>query len=146
MWIRKRATSSRGFWWTLSRNKGVTIFVSTHFMNEAMRCDRISLMHAGRVLVCDTPTRVIEVEGARDLEDAFVSCIEEAESQAAGSAASAPAPVVPLTASAAAGSDQTRHLPPFMPIRRLLAYTRCETRAPFYATRCVWPLLFLALS
>ena len=112
----------------LSRNKGVTIFVSTHFMNEAMRCDRISLMHAGRVLVCDTPTRVIEAEGARDLEDAFVSCIEEAESQAAGSAASAPAPVVPLTASAAAGSDQTRHLPPFMPIRRLLAYTRCETR------------------
>ena len=37
----------------LSRNKGVTIFVSTHFMNEAMRCDRISLMHAGRVLASE---------------------------------------------------------------------------------------------
>ena len=32
----------------LSRKEGVTIFVTTHFMNEGMRCDRISLMHAGR--------------------------------------------------------------------------------------------------
>src|SRR5262249_18769259 len=39
----------------LSRQKQVTIFISTHFMNEAMRCDRISLMHAGTVLACDTP-------------------------------------------------------------------------------------------
>ena len=39
----------------LSRNEGVTIFVSTHFMNEAERCDRISLMDSGRVLATDTP-------------------------------------------------------------------------------------------
>ena len=39
----------------LSRNQGVTIFVTTHFMNEGMRCDRISLMNAGKVLACDTP-------------------------------------------------------------------------------------------
>jgi ribosome-dependent ATPase len=39
----------------LSRNDQVTIFISTHFMNEAARCDRISLMHAGRVLVSDSP-------------------------------------------------------------------------------------------
>ena len=38
----------------LSRHDGVTIFISTHFMNEAERCDRISLMHAGRVLATDT--------------------------------------------------------------------------------------------
>ena len=38
----------------LSRKDGVTIFISTHFMNEAERCDRISLMHAGRVLVSDS--------------------------------------------------------------------------------------------
>ena len=47
-----------GFWELLidlSREDGVTIFVSTHFMNEAERCDRISLMHAGKVLVSDTP-------------------------------------------------------------------------------------------
>ncbi|MFV0243429.1 MAG: ATP-binding cassette domain-containing protein, partial [Qingshengfaniella sp.] len=38
----------------LSRKDGVTIFVSTHFMNEAALCDRISLMHAGKVLISDT--------------------------------------------------------------------------------------------
>ena len=42
----------------LSRNQGVTIFVSTHFMNEAERCDRISLMHAGRVLATGAPAAV----------------------------------------------------------------------------------------
>ena len=39
----------------LSRKEGVTIFVSTHFMNEAARCDRLSLMHAGRVLATGAP-------------------------------------------------------------------------------------------
>jgi ribosome-dependent ATPase len=39
----------------LSRNQAVTIFVSTHFMNEAERCDRISLMDSGRVLATGTP-------------------------------------------------------------------------------------------
>ena len=43
----------------LSRESGVTIFVSTHFMNEAERCDRISLMHAGKVLACDEPAALI---------------------------------------------------------------------------------------
>ena len=47
-----------GFWEfliDLSRNDGVTIFLSTHFMNEADRCDRISLMNSGKVLAADTP-------------------------------------------------------------------------------------------
>ncbi len=44
----------------LSRNQGVTIFVTTHFMNEGMRCDRISLMHAGKVLACDEPRKLID--------------------------------------------------------------------------------------
>ena len=44
----------------LSRNEGVTIFLSTHFMNEAMRCDRISLMHAGKVLAADAPQALVE--------------------------------------------------------------------------------------
>ncbi len=39
----------------LSRREGVTIFITTHFMNEGMRCDRISLMNAGKVLACDAP-------------------------------------------------------------------------------------------
>ena len=46
----------------LSRNQGVTIFVSTHFMNEAERCDRIALMDSGRVLAIDTPVELIRAQ------------------------------------------------------------------------------------
>ena len=55
-----------GFWELLvqlSREDGVTIFISTHFMNEALRCDRISLMHAGRVLDRDTPQALMRKRG-----------------------------------------------------------------------------------
>ena len=70
-----------GFWeilLELSRRDQVTIFVSTHFMNEAERCDRISLMNAGRVLVSDAPRAVVEKSGAATLEDAFIAYLEEA--------------------------------------------------------------------
>jgi len=63
---------------TLSRRDGVTIFVSTHFMNEAERCDRISLMHAGRVLVSDSPAAIVLQRGARDLEEAFIAYLVDA--------------------------------------------------------------------
>jgi ribosome-dependent ATPase len=62
----------------LSRKDGVTIFVSTHFMNEAERCDRISLMDSGRVLATDTPAGLIRSRGVATLEDAFIACLEEA--------------------------------------------------------------------
>ena len=62
----------------LSRNQGVTIFISTHFMNEAERCDRISLMDSGRVLATDTPPELIRARGATTLEDAFISYLEAA--------------------------------------------------------------------
>lgn len=62
----------------LSRRDKVTIFISTHFMNEALRCDRISLMHAGKVLVYDTPDRLSHYKGAENLEEAFIHYIEEA--------------------------------------------------------------------
>jgi ribosome-dependent ATPase len=61
----------------LSRNQGVTIFVSTHFMNEAARCDRTSLMDAGRVLATDTPRALIKQRGVETLEEAFISFLEE---------------------------------------------------------------------
>jgi ribosome-dependent ATPase len=66
----------------LSRQHGVTIFVSTHFMNEGERCDRVSLMHAGRVLASDTPAALIRSRGAANLEDAFISYLEEASGEA----------------------------------------------------------------
>jgi ribosome-dependent ATPase len=67
----------------LSRDQGVTIFVSTHFMNEAARCDRISFMQAGRVLATGTPAALIAQRHAATLEDAFISCLEEAAPPAA---------------------------------------------------------------
>ena len=54
------------FWRTLidlSRDDGVTIFLSTHFMNEAERCDRISLMHQGRVLAVGAPKELVKERG-----------------------------------------------------------------------------------
>jgi ribosome-dependent ATPase len=62
----------------LSRDEGVTIFVSTHFMNEAERCDRISLMDSGRVLATDAPASLVAARGAATLEDAFVGYLTEA--------------------------------------------------------------------
>jgi ribosome-dependent ATPase len=63
----------------LSREKKVTLFVSTHFMNEAERCDRISLMHRGRVLAMDAPSALVAQRLTHTLEEAFISYLEEAE-------------------------------------------------------------------
>ncbi|MBS0542124.1 MAG: ABC transporter permease, partial [Proteobacteria bacterium] len=62
----------------LSRRDGVTIFITTHFMNEAQRCDRISLMHAGRILASDTPAALAAARGTDSLEEAFVGYLAEA--------------------------------------------------------------------
>nr|WP_243830768.1 ribosome-associated ATPase/putative transporter RbbA [Thiohalophilus thiocyanatoxydans] len=62
----------------LARRDNVTIFISTHFMNEAARCDRISLMHAGKVLVTDTPSAITQAAGADNLEEAFIHHLETA--------------------------------------------------------------------
>lgn len=70
-----------GFWRTLielSRQDGVTIFLSTHFMNEAERCDRISLMHAGKVLAVGTPEALKRERGMDTLEEVFIAVLEEA--------------------------------------------------------------------
>jgi ribosome-dependent ATPase len=70
-----------GFWRALvalSREEGVTIFVSTHFMNEAERCDRISLMHEGRVLAVGTPAELKAARGTASLEDVFIAVLEQA--------------------------------------------------------------------
>lgn len=62
----------------LSREQGVTIFISTHFMNEGERCDRIALMHAGKVLASDTPQRLQQARGAANLEDVFIDVLRDA--------------------------------------------------------------------
>ncbi|CAB5699849.1 Uncharacterized ABC transporter ATP-binding protein YbhF [Delftia tsuruhatensis] len=89
-----------GFWRLLvelSRRDRVTIFISTHFMNEAERCDRMSMMHAGKVLDSDTPARLVAKRGAATLEEAFIGYLVEAGGGEAPSEEppdTAPAPAV----------------------------------------------------
>jgi ribosome-dependent ATPase len=61
----------------ISRNLGVTIFISTHFMNEAERCDRISLMHTGSVLATGVPEALVRSMNAKNLEEAFIAYLEK---------------------------------------------------------------------
>ena len=103
----------------LSREERVTIFVSTHFMNEAERCDRISLMHAGRVLVSDTPAAITARAGATTLEEAFIAHLEEA-----GAEPDAAPPAAPPTPPPAADPPQLRR---FFDPRRLFSYARRES-------------------
>ena len=99
----------------LSRQDKVTIFISTHFMNEAERCDRMSLMHAGKVLASGTPQELVERRGAASLEEAFISWLQEA-------AGPAPETSVPV---------DTKHEEAKPPrqgfsLRRLFSYSRRE--------------------
>src|SRR5215475_2518673 len=91
-----------GFWELLirlSREKGVTIFLSTHFMNEAERCDRMSMMHAGKVMAQGPPAQLVAERKAPNLEDAFIGYLEEASRPPTPPAAAATA-TPPVTAAA----------------------------------------------
>ncbi|MGC4113265.1 MAG: ribosome-associated ATPase/putative transporter RbbA [Myxococcales bacterium] len=111
----------------LSRTQGVTIFVTTHFMNEGMRCDRISLMNAGKVLACDAPQKLIDARGAANLEQAFIAYMEDSAA-AAAPAGTAPAPTTP--AAPEAPTPVPEHSKPSAlraAVGRMLAYTHNET-------------------
>ena len=77
--------AARDMFWqyllTLSRRDKITLFVSTHFMNEAARCDRISLMHQGRVLDVGTPQALCARQHTDSLEEAFIAYLQQAESE-----------------------------------------------------------------
>ncbi|RLS82253.1 MAG: ATP-binding cassette domain-containing protein [Planctomycetota bacterium] len=105
----------------LSRRQQVTIFISTHFMNEALRCDRISLMHAGTVLACDTPAALMKARASDDLEQAFIGYIAEAEDDGGSPAAAA-------TFAKEAAKSAKPASPHTLPgLARLLAYAHRET-------------------
>jgi ribosome-dependent ATPase len=106
----------------LSRNDGVTIFVSTHFMNEAERCDRISLMDAGRVLATDTPAGLVARSGARTLEEAFIGYLEAASGFPGGPPTTSDPSSAPVRRTPGAETRLTRFSP-----QRLLAFTIRET-------------------
>jgi ribosome-dependent ATPase len=139
-----------GFWQMLSdlsRQDNVTIFVSTHFMNEAERCDRISLMHAGKVLVSDTPERLAEQRGGGNLEEAFVTYLQDAiDTTGVKSPIAVPAPAIEVAEAGEHGVARSS-LTQFFNLRRVFAYTQRESlelrRDPIRATLAILGSLIL---
>jgi ribosome-dependent ATPase len=112
------------FWRTLidlSRDDGVTIFLSTHFMNEAERCDRISLMHAGKVLAVGAPLDLVKERGSDSLEDTFVGYLADAAGIDRTKKVETPVPSTTPT-----GVEPAR-VPKRFDLARLWAYARRET-------------------
>ena len=103
----------------LSRRDRVTIFISTHFMNEAARCDRMSMMHAGRVLDSDRPDALIAKRGAATLEEAFIGYLVEAGGDAPAADDAPPADTAQAAPAAAHGSTARG---PVFSLQRLFSY------------------------
>ncbi|WP_176053511.1 ribosome-associated ATPase/putative transporter RbbA [Paraburkholderia caribensis] len=101
----------------LARRDRVTIFISTHFMNEAERCDRISLMHAGKVLASDAPDALVRARRAATLEAAFIGYLVDAGGEPAIDIASRGTTIAPLREAAARATSQRRFSP-----TRMLSY------------------------
>jgi ribosome-dependent ATPase len=118
--------AARDMFWRLlrelSRRDGVTIFVSTHFMNEAERCDRVSLMHAGKVLAVGTPDELRRAKHAASLEDAFIAYLEEADPDGA----TGEGPHAAWTAPAGTSPSSTQGLKGSL--RRMWAFSYREMR------------------
>lgn len=53
--------------------KGVTILVTTHVMDEALKCDQLAMMRQGRIIARGTPQELQENIGASSLEEAFIN-------------------------------------------------------------------------
>ncbi|MDD2545060.1 MAG: ribosome-associated ATPase/putative transporter RbbA [Burkholderiaceae bacterium] len=111
----------------LARKDRVTIFISTHFMNEAERCDRISLMHAGRVLASDTPAAIVAQRGAATLEAAFIDLLQEASADPSARAGGASAPAEPPAAPPARTLDMRRRARLRRSLGRIYSYQWRET-------------------
>jgi ribosome-dependent ATPase len=140
-----------GFWQILadlSRKQNVTIFVSTHFMNEAELCDRVSLMHAGKVLISDKPAQIVESCSAATLEEAFIVYLKNAigDKETAPSADSTPSSLLKTRDAPPQPSAQFHKARSFDP-RRMFAYTQREAlelrRDPIRATLAILGSLLL---
>ncbi|CAI0923480.1 ATP-binding cassette domain-containing protein [Serratia grimesii] len=78
----------RLFWYTIGElaNKGITIIVTTHFMEEAEYCDRIAIQDAGKLLALGTPKEVRQLAGldhTADMNTAFIAIVENSRAQVA---------------------------------------------------------------
>ena len=72
----------RSFWYTIGElaNQGMTIIVTTHFMEEAEYCDRIAIQDAGKLLAIGTPQQIrgmTQLEGVNDINSAFIAIVEQ---------------------------------------------------------------------
>ena len=72
----------RSFWYTIGElaNQGMTIIVTTHFMEEAEYCDRIAIQDAGKLLAIGTPQQIrgmTQLEGVNDMNSAFIAIVEQ---------------------------------------------------------------------
>jgi ABC-2 type transport system ATP-binding protein len=64
----------RQFWETIyeTSSRGITVFVTTHYMDEAEYCDRISIMNEGKIVALDTPERLKQQYNAASVEEVFI--------------------------------------------------------------------------
>ncbi len=70
----------REFWEQIHQlaGEGITVLVSTHYMDEAERCDELVYIAYGQVLARGTASSIVREAAARDLEDAFVKLVGQA--------------------------------------------------------------------
>ena len=70
----------RQFWAMIRRtaSEGTTVFVTTHYMDEAEHCDRVSVMVDGKIMALDTPSALIEKYGASSMDEVFRSIARNA--------------------------------------------------------------------
>ncbi|OQX62229.1 MAG: ABC transporter ATP-binding protein [Desulfococcus sp. 4484_241] len=68
----------RYFWDLISTiaSDGTTVFVTTHYMDEAEYCHRLSIMHAGRIVEVDSPARIKEKHGMTSIQDVFIKLVD----------------------------------------------------------------------
>ena len=110
----------------LSRHDRVTIFISTHFMNEGARCDRISLMNDGKVLVTGVPAELVRQRGLPTLEATFISYLKDAERHdQAKTTDPAAAPAVPAVIAPTPAAVPPRRR--WFSLSRAMSYSRRET-------------------
>ncbi|MDK9699497.1 MAG: ATP-binding cassette domain-containing protein [bacterium] len=62
-------------------DEGTTVFVTTHYMDEAEYCGRVSLLVAGKLAALDTPTGMKQSVGAKSMQEAFLSIVQQAEQE-----------------------------------------------------------------
>jgi ribosome-dependent ATPase len=137
-----------GFWELivdLARREQVTVFISTHFMNEAERCDRISLMHAGKILASGAPAELLRRSGHATLEQAFIAYLRQAGGETSPPPGDLAPPVLPAHRQQQAILNGSR-----FSLRRLFSISRREAlelqRDPIRVSIALFGTLFLMLT